>query len=312
MKNQDCPLEIFGYGLRMTKAIIFHWQPGSGGDTIQHLLNLHSKFYTVVQHFDVDEHGKTTGKMIPWFEHNFQHDINCWYWRNWSYKDLDKIFSCPYLSPDRTLIIPTHRQDQARWLKKNISGSITMGICYPKNMYLFVLSQWCNKVAENNWTLRHHYQDKLSQTLRKQKLFGAYVLKEQLQFGSNILQEVSSEWDINLQLENLLIGDITILKNIGLDICKVESVLQAWVNKQKKLYRGQWNITKNLKSALGWNGQAPRLTDLDIPLDEYDRILIKHVLQRNGLQLPKYRLLTLNQANEYFKKNKVDGNDDKQ
>ena len=286
----------------MTNVIICYWQPGSGGDTIQHLLSLDSKFYTVVRHFSLEESGRTVAKILPWFRNNFSYKPDNWNWRTWSHDDIDMLYSCPDISTDKTLIIPTHRRDQACWLKENIPNSITIGICYPKNMYSYVLSRWCKKVADRDTSVAQHYQATLFQNLRKQQLFGAYVLKDQLKFNSNILQEVLSEWDINLQLENLLIGEISILKNIGLDLESVDSVLCSWINKQKKLYCRQWNLNNNLKSALGYNSRAPVSTDLEIPLDEYDTVLIRHWLNQNNLPLPDHRLSTLRHADLYFKK----------
>jgi hypothetical protein len=284
----------------MNNVIICYWQPGSGGDTVQHLLSLDSKFYTVVQNFDLEDSGRTVASTLPWFKDNFSHEPGKWYWRDWSSKDLDMIFSCPDLLTSKTLIIPTHRRDQAIWLKENIPNSTTLGICYPKNMYLFVLSRWCKKVATSDSSVAEHYQTPLFQTLRKQKLFGAYVLKDQLKFSSSILQEVLPEWDFNLQLENLLLGDVSILKSIGLDINLINSVLCNWIREQKMLYLWQWNINNDLKTALGYNSRAPLSTNLELSLDEYDTILIQHWLSQH--HLPKHKLSNLEQADNYFKK----------
>jgi hypothetical protein len=130
--------------------------------------------------------------------------------------------------------------------------------------------------------------------LRNQNLFGPYILKDQLRFESNILQAVLPEWDFNLQLENLLLGDISILKNIGLDLESIDSVLWTWINQQKMLYRQQCDLTDELKSALGHNNQAPVSTDLELELDEYDRILIQHWLKQHDLPLSKDKLSTFN------------------
>jgi hypothetical protein len=294
----------------MTNVIILYWQPGSGGDTVQHLLSLDSKFHTVSQRFDLDESGRTVVEILPWFKDNFSHTPDQWYWRDWTHNDVDMIHSCPNLSTHDTVIIPTHRRDQAVWLKENIFNSKVIGICYDKNLYPFVLGQWCKKVAFENLFVAEHYQTLLFQTLRKQNLFGAYVLKDQLRFESNILPVVLPEWDINLQLENLLLGDISILKTIGLNLDLIDSVLCTWSNQQKMLYRQQWDLTDNLKSALGYNHQAPVSTDLDLELDEYDRILIQHWLKEHDLPLTNHKLLTLNHANEYFKKLTIGNNVD--
>jgi hypothetical protein len=290
----------------MTNVIILYWQPGSGGDTVQHLLSLNSKFYTVAQGFDLEDSGRTVMKILPWFGDNFSHEPGQWYWRDWTYTDIDKIHSCPNLPTHSTLIIPTHRRDQAVWLKENIFNSKVIGICYDKNLYPFVLGQWCKKAAFDNVYVTEHYQTPLFQTLRNQNLFGPYILKDQLRFESNILQAVLPEWDFNLQLENLLLGDTSVLKNIGLDLEPIDSVLRTWVNQQKMLYRWQWRLTDELKSALGHNNQAPVSTDLEFELDEYDRILIQHWLKQRDLPLPDHKLSTLNHANEYFKKLTID------
>lgn len=294
----------------MANVIICYWQPGSGGDTVQHLLSLDSKFCTVIQHFDLETSGRTVAKTLPWFRDNFDHEPGKWYWRNWTHTDLDMIYSCSDFSEDKILIIPTHRRDQAHWLKKNILNAKVMGICYPKNMYLCVLSRWCKKVAVNDSSVSQHYQTPVFQTLRKHKLFGAYVLKDQLRFGSNILQEALPEWDLNLQLEDLLLGDISILKNIGLNLESVNSVLWSWIHEQNILYRQQWNLSNNLKTALGYNNQAPVSADLEVLLDEYDIVLIQHWLNQHQLALPKHKLSTLGQANEYFEKLTIRNNVD--
>jgi hypothetical protein len=93
-----------------------------------------------------------------------------------------------------------------------------------------------------------------------------------------------------------------VLKNLGLDLKIVNSILCAWINKQKLLYRQQWNMSNNLKSALGYNDRAPFSANLELSLDEYDTILIQHWLDRNQLPQPDYKLSTLSLADQYFKK----------
>lgn len=296
----------------MNNVLILYWEPGTGGDTVQKLFSMDPKFCTVVEDFQLEKSGRTSIKILPWFQDNFPHTPKAWYVRQWTLADLELMDSWPDWPADSTLILPTHRPDQARWLKTNIPNSSILGICYTKNLFQCVLSQRCKKIADFDVAISQHYTTPFFEKLRTHKVFGAYVLKDQLKFGSSLPQEVLPVWDYNLPFEQLLVGNISTLQQTGLDIDLVSDTLLSWCQQQKTLYRQQWQMNKGLRSALGFNCHAPLAQNLQLELDEYDRIFINHWLVQNRLPRSANKLSTLHQANDYFENLNTEVNYDKQ
>ena len=306
-------MEISGCIYNMNNVIILCWQPGSGGDTVQRLLGTDPKFKTVVEKFNLTKAGRTQPCINPWFKDNFSHTPGQWLWRSWSNDDLELLHTWPNLQAFQTLILPTHSADQARWLKNNLSGSIVVGITYSESMFYCVLNNWCTKIALDDPEVMKNYNSKVHQYLDKKGHLGTVIFKDQLVFGSNIPTSALPEWDINISLEKLLIGDIAILKQIDLDTTLCQPVLDQWMQKQKKLFKNQWSICDQLKQALGHNTFAPlQYNTADINLDYYDKILLRSWCRRNQIPVPNEPIDTLAMADLWFKKSLAAIYNDKQ
>ena len=286
----------------MDNCIILYWHPGSGGDTVQQLLSLDSKFQVVVEKFDLSAEGRTTPRIFPWLRENFPHEPNKWLWRSWSHQDLELLQTWPGRRSSSTLILPTHSATQARWLKDHLPNSLIVGITYSESMFKCVLVNWCKKVAADDPDVIEHYQSWLHQNLRKKRLLAPMILKEQLAFVSNTPQRVLPEWDVNLSLEKLLIGDVSALQKINLEIPLIQPVLAAWLGKQKKFYRNRWDIGHQLKQALGYNEFAPLAEDSDTEFDQYDKILLRDWCKNNQVPMPDLKINTLKKADIWLKK----------
>ncbi len=293
-------MEIFGYTYSMNNVIVLYWQPGSGGDTVQQMLSMDPRFQTIIEKFNLNDQGRTTATVLPWFINNFSHAAGQWLWRSWSESDLDVLSTWPDIKSGTTLILPTHSAEQASWLKANISGSRVAAITYPNSMYHCVLTNWCKKVAADDPAVIKNYQSRLHKNLKDNGQLGVVIMKDQLEFGSNLLSTVLPEWDINISLERLLIGDARILQTIGLDINLSQSVLDFWVQKQKRLYKNQWPISEPLRQALGYNSLAPDQSDADLTLDQYDKILIKSWCKRHMISVQDATMSTLAQADSWL------------
>jgi len=285
----------------MPNILIFYWEPGSGGDFIQSVLLNDSIRYTgVITQFTSTNLGRVVPSINPQFKEMFNHSTNQWYCREWTNDDCVVLLDTIKNHTAKTFVIPTHRIDQVWFLKEQLVNSTTVGITYPKNMFPIVLKNWCKKVAQHDVYLDKIYNQPMHQHLKKNKVFGEFVLKEQLRFGFHIRPFVDDCFDIELSLEDLYIANATVLESLVDDLSVVLDKMQQWLSFQSFILQGHYRVNSILKNSLGYNSKATTVNKLDPELDLYDNILIKEFCSSNTLinDLPTFK--TLSEADCFF------------
>lgn len=279
----------------MNKIAVLYWKPGSCGDFIQSVLLSDSQNYTgVVGDFQQTTNGRVLAKNSFC---NLNQKNNKWYLNDWSKKDFQHVNQL--LSNNRCLIIPTHRLDQVDKLKRHWNNCVTIGITYPETLNNLVLKNWCKKVAFEDHRINKIYNKPMHNYLKKNGVFGEFIFKEQLKYGSNIKKSVCYNFDINIPLEEIYAKDLSSIKSLVSDHKIVNFHFNNWISQQNILYQYNYNINKNLKKTLGYNSKAPYQDNIDISIDLFDNILIKHVNKHINIKFPIFSSLA--EANDFFK-----------
>lgn len=274
----------------MSKFFVLYWQPGSGGDCVQQLL-LAQGMSGVIEKFDLTSSGRLSPILAPVFRENFEHEQGQWYWRTWSLDDCVKLKELS----DGTFVIPTHRLDQVDFLVTQVENCKSIGITYPENIFYLVLKNWCKKVAPNDLTLAKIYNKPQHKYLKDNDVFGEFILSEQLKFGTEIKSSVKVPFDISISLENLYNSNVSDLAQLITIDSNVDALFASWLSSQSKLHTYRYHIDTRLEQALGYNSTAEKTNNLDISLDIFDNILIKHHFP----SVPNFN--TLEQANNFIK-----------
>jgi len=285
----------------MPDILILYWEPGSGGDFIQSvLLNDSVRYDGVITQFTSTELGRVVPVIKPQFKETFNHLDNQWYCREWTTIDCAVLLDIIKNHTAKTFVIPTHQIDQVWFLKEQFFNSSTVGITYPKNMFPIVLKNWCKKVAQNDVYLDKIYNQPIHQHLKKNKVFGEFVLKEQLRFGYNIRPFVDDRFDIELSLEDLYIANATVLELLVDDLSVVSNKMKKWLSFQSFIHQSHCGVNSILKNSLGYNSKATTVNELHLELDLYDNILIKEFCLSNTLinNIPPFK--TLDEADCFF------------
>lgn len=285
----------------MPKILILYWEPGSGGDFIQSiLLNDSARYNGVVTQFTSTDSGRMVPAIKPQFKEMFTHLANQWYWRQWSNNDCDVLLDIIKNQPADTFVIPTHRIDQVWFLKEQFSNSMLAGVTYSKSMFPTVLKNWCKKVVQNDVYLDKIYNKQIHQHLKKNNVFGEFVLKEQLKFGCNIRPFVDDRFDIELSLEDLYISNTNTLESLVDDLSWVSNRMQQWLSFQSLIPQCYCAVNLILKNSLGYNSKATKVSVMDPELDLFDNILIKEFCLSNNLtkDIPNFK--TLGAADCFF------------
>jgi hypothetical protein len=281
----------------MPNILILYWQPGSGGDFIQSmLLNDSIRYNGVIGQFNWTESGRVTTTVKPQFKKIFDHEPGKWYSREWSINDCDVLLDSIKKQTADTFIIPTHRIDQVWFLKEQFFNSISVGITYPENMFPIVLKNWCKKIAQNDIDIDKIYDQPIHQYLKKHNIFGEFVLKETLRFGSNLRLLVDDRFDIELSLEDLYIANPTMFESLVDDLHLVTLKMQQWLSLQSPIPQFNCPVNLILKNSLGHNSKATKISDLDLRLDLYDNILIKEFCLSHKITTAMPTFKTLNSA----------------
>jgi hypothetical protein len=285
----------------MSDILILYWEPGSGGDFIQSLLlNDSTRYAGVITQFTSNSLGREVPLINPQFKEMFNHLTNQWYCREWTNNDCVVLLDAIKNHTAKTFVIPTHRIDQVWFLKEQFFNSTTVGITYPKNVFPIVLKNWCKKVAQHDVCLDKIYDQPIHQHLKKNKVFGEFVLREQLRFGYNIRPFVDDCFDMEISLEDLYIANATMLESLVDDLSVVSSKMQQWLSFQSLIPQGYCEVNPILKNSLGYNSKATTVNKLDPALDLYDNILIKEFCLSNTLinNVPTFK--TLGEADCFF------------
>jgi hypothetical protein len=283
----------------MNKFIVLYWSPGSGGDLVQQLLLSHpKKFQGVVDSFRNSDTGRIVSSIKIEFENNFSHMCDHWYLREWTNADCRKILDITKSLDCETFVIPTHRQDQVDFLMANLENCQSVGITYSINMFQCVLKNWCKKVKAID-DQRENSNKPEPQYFKNKRVFGEYMLLYYLKFGTigaNIEKSVENKFDISISLENLYNNDLSDFQNL-VDIDFVtQNLYKSWLVKQNSLYKKRYSIVEELEQSLGFNSKSEKTDDLEISLDAFDNILIRHYFSKS---CPYFD--TLDQANIFFK-----------
>ena len=285
----------------MPNILILYWQPGSGGDFIQSmLLNDSIRYNGVIGQFTWAESGQVTTTVKPQFKKIFDHEPGKWYSREWSTDDCDVLLDIIKNQTADTFVIPTHRIDQVWFLKEQFSNSMSAGVTYSKSMFPTVLKNWCKKVVPNDMYLDKIYNKPIHQHLKKNNVFGEFVLKEQLKFGCNVRTFVDDRFDIELSLEDLYIANTTMFESLVNDLDVVLDKIQQWLSLQSLIPQRYCPVNLILKNSLGYNSKATKVSEVGLELDLFDNILIKEFCLSNNLtkDIPAFK--TLGSANCFF------------
>jgi hypothetical protein len=280
----------------MKNFVILYWEPGSCGDFVQSiLLSDVARYSGVIEQFE----STTQGRVSPKFNTVFQqldHKHRLWYKRTWTEQDCEYIKQ--HISQDTHFIIPTHCLDQVQKLQSYLSDCKTVGITYPKNLKFLVIKNWCKKVAYTDHRIINIYNKPVHENFRQKGIFGEFVLKEQLEFGSMISPKVDYSFDICIPLEDIYAGDLTVVKSLVSEQVDVDSKFKNWISQQNVLYQYDYDLNTNLKQALGFNSKATTQSGLDVKLDLFDNIIIQHFCKQ--INVTAHNFQTLLDANNFF------------
>lgn len=282
----------------MFNIIILYWEPGSGGDFVQSLLLSDNQYRGVVTNFNFTESGRIFPTLDLAFKESF--GSNLWYFKEWSEEDCCTLADIIKAENITQFIIPTHRFEQIAVLKKYFSNSISVGITYPKNMFPVVLKNWCKKVAHTDPYLDKIYNQPVHQYLKNNNVFGEFVLKEQLRFGTRLRTSVEDVFDVAISLEKLYVADMSDINLLLKDQSMIHDNLRRWLSAQSPIQQYCFTVHPNLKDAIGYNSKASCPGESSIELDSFDNILIKEYCSTNTLikNVPIFK--TLKQADTFL------------
>jgi hypothetical protein len=282
----------------MNKVVILYWEPGSCGDFVYSLLLATPReYYGVVNFSPVNTQGRITPTLLPFFKNNFDHDPEQWYLRTWTTEDITILNK--FVSDTQTcVVVPTHRSDQAQFLRSQIPRSLIYGITYPPNMFPLVLKNWCKKVAPYSPALQTIYDQPIHQYFKNKNIFGEFILSEQLKFGSKIKLSVENILDVNISLEDIYSKNLSTLNSLFTDHDHVKSMFDRWISQQSSIHQSQYKIPEILQRALGYNSTASYVDTLNVDLDFFDNKLIQNQTQ---LSYSNKYFKTLQQAADFFK-----------
>jgi len=283
----------------MTKFVVLYWEPGSCGDFVQQCLLYNKQYHGIIDNFVKDSVGRIRpGNINQYFKDNFKVENNLWYEIDWNSNNVEKLFRYVQDQNIKEFVIPTHKYMQVVNLKHQIPEILSVGMVYPENMFPLVIKNWCKKVTANDQVLQQIYNEPLHKTLIQNKVFGEYILSEQLKFGSNIPFSVFEQFDVNISLESLFNKDIQPIKSLLVNSEHVDSLFNGWFTHQSEFYKYQQTLPPELAQSLGYNRLATETTDRDIDLDIFDNILINHY-SGSKKQLPIFKKLS--EAQNFFK-----------
>ena len=283
----------------MSNLYCMFWVPGSCGDILQHVLSQNPGVCTGAN-YDLNAHGRTTRTMTHEFNVLFPSTPNQWLFRTWTAQDCDRLVD---LAKSQTVVIGTHDYNQMKFLKEHLNSSIeTVGIAYDQAMWPIVLKNFCRKVAEFDSNINSIYQSQnpsLYKKFKKNNLFGAWVLQDQLLHSIKIPNTVDYLFDHTIGLDRLLTGDIQWVSQF--QISEPLLLFQQWLSVQNLFGRTKISDNPDLIACLGHNKEATNEHPLPIILDNYDKIFIKHHVKKHNL--PICQASTHHELLDFFIKN---------
>ena len=262
----------------MTKFFILYWQPGSCGDLIQSLLlSNNAQIAGVLKSFDL-KNDRVIPSIDPIYLSLFPALANEWYHREWSQSECSMLTNLCQTQNIEYFIIPTHNFASMKFLHNTLYGSSTIGVTYQKNLFPFVLKNWCKKTLSQNTNLTQDTENKIHWYAKQKKVYAEFVFKQQLLYGSKIAKEEISLFDFPICLEKILLADLSDVKKIfpcsTIDLVHYHN----WLDRQNILFKYKFEINESLKNVLGHNTLSNLTCKDDYQLDLYDKILIKTFL----------------------------------
>jgi hypothetical protein len=167
-------------------------------------------------------------------------------------------------------------------------------------MFPIVLKNWCKKVAQTDPYLGKIYNQPVHQYLKNNNVFGEFVLKEQLRFGTRLRTSVEDVFDVAISLEKLYLADLSDIHLLISDQSTVYDNVHRWLSAQGEIQQYCFTVHTNLKDAIGYNSKAVIAGKSNIKLDSFDNILIKEYFLKNTLikNVPIFK--TLKQADTFL------------
>jgi len=284
----------------MTKLVCLYWVPGSVGDTVRQMListGNYANHLTGTTNVD----GRTMPTVDPYLFEQFPTLTNIgWHNKIWSVDDLDRLQKIANTSA-KPYIIGTHQLDQFKLIKSTVDQCVGIGITYNTNLYPAVIKNWCKKAASDSPEAREIYNKShpvLSKKLREKGLFPKFMLTELLKYVNNIPKQVLPEFDVNVNLGDVLNADLSALT----DFLTPASIkfFDYWYTLQDPLYKLKFEHNADYVNALGYNYCATTPCNEEIILSNLDQLLISHYCKTNNWQQPQEKLKTHTQAASFF------------
>jgi hypothetical protein len=260
------------------------------------MLSDYQQYSGIIEKFEITDQGRS----VPIFNKVFcqlEHDYKLWYMRTWSEKDCQYLIE--HINHNTHFVIPTHRLDQVQTLQSYFPDCKTVGITYPENLKNLVIKNWCKKVGETDARLINIYNKPVHEQFRQKGVFGEFVLKEQLKFGSMISPKVECSFDVCISLEDIYAGDLNVIKSLISTDIGLENKFNSWILQQNVLYQYVYDLNINLKKALGFNSKAFKRAVVDAELDLFDNIIIQHFCKQHNITTAR-NFQTLMDANNFF------------
>jgi hypothetical protein len=251
---------------------------------IQQVLAMSGKFENTVN-LNIDANGRARPGVDSRLLDYFPAQEGGWYNRTWSDQDCKRLSELAATS-DRCWIIGTHRREQLNRIKQRVSVN-TLGITYAQSLYPAVIKNWCKKSAYNSQENEQIYSVLHPVTMRKFKqkgLYAEFILTEILNHVNTIPREQTSDFEINIALEQLYNHDLTsVSKFVSVE---GQKIFDLWWSLQDPLYKFCFEHNDAYVDILGYNTQSTRIAQEPIQLSSLDNILISWYCKQHGIGKP--------------------------
>lgn len=271
----------------MSKIICFYWTPGSGGDTILRMLENTGEYQTTNNEFYFDEvKGRTVtvkNKMFDFLPNDIRDMI-------WTDDQLNKLMNLRSLI-GKTIVIPTHSLKTVQFFEKKLKGEcVSMGIAYGKNLWPFVLKNQIKKLYLYDDSFDKTYNTKFHEKIKQKNLYDWFIMSERLLHKEKLISVVDYDFDIRLNLHDILAGKITFN-----ELCSQKNndkIFNDWLKKQDVLYRYCYDADNMVKNILGFNHSCEQYINArEIQLSTLDKCLLSNGLTNKDVPLKSIKTL---------------------
>lgn len=220
----------------MANLTCIYWVHGSGGDLVQQMLVATGNYANNGSSL-IDNTGRalpvTDSVLLKKFPVS---DSIGWYNRTWTENELDQLESLAK-SSNKSYIVGTHSKEQFDTLSK-IPNSTRIGVTYDREIFPAVLKLWARKAAESSVGLNEMYQTThpvISKKFQEKGLYAEFILNEFLKYVRNIPQEIKDQFEINVDLGDLLNQNLNSLSPLLTD--HSYKIFASWYQLQDPLYK---------------------------------------------------------------------------